>query len=289
MTYRLTESDPTMAAFLRRVAGEQLAAGVEALEGDDPHEAVHGGRKRVKRVRALLRLVRGGFDGFDAENGYLRDAARLVSDFRDRQAAVETLDRLAALDGAPDLAGLRRVLADARDAAARRDEVRDRIATFRSALESVRRAAADWELAEVGWEAVAPGLHKSYKKGRKALKTARKESSEEHFHDLRKRVKDHRAHARLLRPLWPGPLRARARELSRLASLLGERHDLDTFAPHVEDGPLDAGARTALRETLTTERARLDTEALTLGARVYADKPGTFVKRWGKWYGVWRE
>ncbi|EAR51211.1 hypothetical protein OG2516_14391, partial [Oceanicola granulosus HTCC2516] len=73
---------------------------------------------------------------------------------------------LAALDGAPDLAGLRRVLADARDAAARRDEVRDRIATFRSALESVRRAAADWELAEVGWEAVAPGLHKSYKKGR---------------------------------------------------------------------------------------------------------------------------
>jgi len=41
-----------------------------------------------------------------------------------------------------------------------------------------------------GWSAVAPGVECSYRSGRKALVTIRRDPADESFHEWRKRVKD---------------------------------------------------------------------------------------------------
>src|SRR5262249_13657072 len=97
MAYRLSLDD--LAASVKRVAREQLGGGADGLEDpQDPVEAVHDARKRLKKTRALLRLARPAMrpDAFQARNRELRDQGRALSGARDADALVETVDALAA-------------------------------------------------------------------------------------------------------------------------------------------------------------------------------------------------
>ena len=88
--------------------------GVRDVEsGAEPEEVVHDARKRFKKIRAVLRLVRGGIDRrvFDRENVRFRDAGRPLSEVRDVGVLVQALDRLGECPGEPDgrqaIAGVR--------------------------------------------------------------------------------------------------------------------------------------------------------------------------------------
>src|SRR5687768_8559010 len=84
---------------LRRIVRKELeAATAELGHGDEnQQEAVHEARKSVKKVRAVLRLLRSPLDdAYDAENERLRNAAHALASLRDADA---TLDTLRALHG----------------------------------------------------------------------------------------------------------------------------------------------------------------------------------------------
>src|SRR3954454_20179131 len=96
--YRLHERE-YVPDGLRRVARGQLECGLEDLDGepsDNLDQAVHESRKRLKRLRATLRLGRGGIDQdtYKAENAAFRDAGRRLAGPRDAAVLVETLDEL---------------------------------------------------------------------------------------------------------------------------------------------------------------------------------------------------
>src|ERR1700742_2668401 len=96
MAYRLALADD-LAASLQAVARDQLEGAAEGLaEGDDPVEAVHDPRKRIKKTRSALRLARRGLPKrvYRAENAALRDTARGLSGARDADVMVETADKL---------------------------------------------------------------------------------------------------------------------------------------------------------------------------------------------------
>src|SRR4030095_12488027 len=63
---------------------------------ENPPETVHELRKRLKKMRAVLRLVRDelGEEVFDRENGVLRDLGRKLSPARDATVRVSALDLL---------------------------------------------------------------------------------------------------------------------------------------------------------------------------------------------------
>src|SRR4051794_1115605 len=79
---------------VERVRREQLEAAVESLaERGDVHDA----RKRLKKTRALARLVRPALkpNAFRARNRELRDTGRSLSGARDAEVMVETVEDLA--------------------------------------------------------------------------------------------------------------------------------------------------------------------------------------------------
>ena len=99
MSYGLT-FDETPAESVQRVRREQLEAAAEGLEHgheDDPVEAVHDARKRIKKTRALLRLARPGMKNkaYRRHNRALRDTGRGMSGARDADVVAETVDLLA--------------------------------------------------------------------------------------------------------------------------------------------------------------------------------------------------
>src|SRR5882757_1483145 len=89
---------------LRRIAREQIAKALEALDGKTlSDDAVHSARKELKKARASLRLLRDALGDavYKRENAALRDAARPLSEVRDAKVLLDTLDRVVRRYGAP--------------------------------------------------------------------------------------------------------------------------------------------------------------------------------------------
>src|SRR5215467_12650468 len=96
MAYRLSLAED-LAGSLQAVARDQLSGAAEGLaSGDDPEEAIHDARKRIKKTRSALRLARPGLPKrlYRAENAALRDTARGLSGARDADVMVETAEKL---------------------------------------------------------------------------------------------------------------------------------------------------------------------------------------------------
>lgn len=292
---------------LRRVGVAQCEAAIRSLArpGDDIDGAIHEARKIMKRLRAVLRLVRSeiGERAYRYENRSLRDAARLVAGVRDGAVAVETVVDLAdrfpgalQVDVFDDLAERldRRALRIRRRILEESDAV-DRVLT---ALERTRVRFAAWPIDEseealVGraipdrYRAIAPGLDATYRRGRDEMRKAYSSPSAEGFHAWRKRVKYLRHQVEILNSLWPEVMGGTAASLERLGDLLGQEHDLAELLrllaidPDLCPDPVERSLFAALAQH---RRAELQAAARVVGTRVYAEKPKGFVSRVGSYW-----
>jgi CHAD domain-containing protein len=275
--YRLEEGEPLPDA-VGRVARGRIDHAIDELRGktdSTPEDAVHGARKDMKKLRALLRLARGelGKDTFGRENVCFRDAARELAGARDSDVMLETL-------GALELpAGLGRELREVIQAERARDGAGDREAGARAAvaiLKEARKRVDDWPLGRDSFGAVADGLERTYRRGRRDLEAALDEPSVEALHEWRKRAKELWYHHTLLRPLWPPVMEAIGDQAHDLSDRLGDDHDLAVLGAwmreHAEPDP-------EFFEAVERRRGELQGEAFALGARLYAEKPSAYVRR----------
>ncbi|HEX3690766.1 MAG TPA: CHAD domain-containing protein [Solirubrobacteraceae bacterium] len=288
MSYRF-QSDESVRDEFVRCAAEQLDDAVTQLSeriGDDPEDAVHSARKAVKKERSLLRLARGSLPAKRRrrENRALRNAARGLSAARDAGAMIDTLDQLSQRYAGqlPENAfgGVRDQLVQARE--------EQRKALVGSALGdravgelgAVRLRVSEWELKTDGWSALQDGLRRSYKDGRSAYRRARKHRGAEEWHAWRKRVKDLWYHERLLAGVGGPVVKGQAKDAHLLADLLGDVHDLDVLGESLAAGrfhaPVDLDALISL---IVHRRDELQTNALWVAARIYAEKPKAFTRR----------
>lgn len=288
MAYEL-RADEGVRESIIRCARQQLDRAIEELSENierDPVAAVHAARKAVKRERALLRMARGSMARKQRrrENVALREAARGLSSVRDADVVVETLDKLA-----ERFAGQ---LPKAAFGAVRERLDADRTAERRRALETamgdeavqdlgaVRVRVDEWRLSGEGWPAIEPGLARTYSDGLKALKRAGKEPTLENLHTLRKRVKDLRYQLELLAAVSGATIAGQAEEAHHLTDLLGDDHDLavlrEAVLAHSADLAVDLDALLAL---IDYRRSELQTEAIHLAGRVYAEKRRAYMRR----------
>src|SRR5258705_11315646 len=79
----------------RRVARQELGRAAASLRGARASSKVHDARKRVKKVRAVVKLMGEAHKGpWTKADKRLRTAGRVLSDLRDSDAIVETFDGL---------------------------------------------------------------------------------------------------------------------------------------------------------------------------------------------------
>lgn len=302
MPYRIEPGLPTDVE-LRRVIAEQLDRAVEELrtEGGPDAEQIHQVRKRLKKARSALRLARADLGASVARfaNAELREVGADLATQRDADSAMEAADRL--LDDLTDpdetlleaLSVLRRMLAD------RADEVRASGAVDRSTVLGCARRLAETRTwldrvppAARGWEALAPGFEREYRRGRKRLNALGEEPTVDELHEWRKRAKDLWCHQRLLKRLWPDAQDPIRRAASTVSDLLGDDHDLGLLIDRL-DGDLGAELgeprRGMIVEYIVGVRADIQAEARSLGALLYADEPGAWADRHGAWWQTARD
>lgn len=296
MAYRFRAGDRTVQCAVRRIAREQVDDALAAIGGQHRDMATHEVRKACKKLRALVRLVRPVFADYAVENAEFRDIARLLSGVRDAKVMLDTLDLLladASKNG--ELATFEPVREDfVRNLGhpARADVAHDPLQEAQARLEAARERIGAWALAEEGWDALEPGLCRIVRRARKAARTVAVDPTPLHYHELRKLMKYHWYHTRLLLPVWPSMTEPRAAELARLADLLGLHHDISVFEARL-GGSLPHGDRrravVALLSRAEDRRAALEREAGPLVARLLAQKPNALAKHWRKLWQIWRD
>jgi len=283
------EPDETVSEAFVRCAREQLDAAVRELSDEietNPVKAVHSARKALKKERSLLRMARGPIPARQrrGELAALRAAARGLSEARESEVVIQTLDQLAErFSGqlpASTFAAIRERLELARASERVRLVTATRNAKAVQDLGAARLRIEDLTLNEGGWRALEPGVLRTYGRGRKAFRRARRAPSPDALHAWRKRVKDLSYQLRLLAPACGPAVRGQAKEANRLAELLGDDHDLAVLRRAVTgtvgDLPVDVEPLLGL---IDHRRTQFEAEALHVGERLYAETPQAFRRR----------
>lgn len=286
MGYALRPSDRDLTDALRRIAGEELAAAMAQLSGDLPSAGgVHDVRKRIKKLRGLLRLVRGGMKVARAEIAALRAAAQGLSGLRDAEVMLGWHDRLA-----PGVQGALRAHLAARVAAERADEAMPaRVAAARAALVAVAGRVPGWRVKGRDAAVICAGVKRTLARGAAAMAAARESRDGEALHDWRKRVKDLWYQARLLSPIWPEGVAPWRTTADDLGEALGAHHDLAVFMAMAESLEGEAGAEaTGLRGQALRLSAEIEAQAFTQGARLHAAPPEAVAGLWLTWWSAWQ-
>jgi CHAD domain-containing protein len=289
--YRLHEGE-FVPDGIRRIARGQLDYAREGLgKASDRKigDAVHETRKSLKRLRALVRVARTplGDDRYRKENGDFRECGKLLSAARDSKVLIETLDELnerSTDEIAPEAtAALSSRLEQEHQQAL--DTLRGDDALVESVLArltAARRRTARWTFEADGFDGLAPGLERVYRRTRKRMRAALNEPSTENLHEWRKRVKDFWHATQLVRPASPKRLKKLAKRAHNLSDLLGDDHDLAVLRDYVEAHPQcfpDEETRLAVQALIDRRRQALQQQAFVLGRRIFKQPPKRFTRR----------
>jgi CHAD domain-containing protein len=297
--YRLQPGEP-VAAGLKRVIQAQVDDAIAQLRGESgtaPAEAIHEARKDVKKIRSALRLVRHeiGDDVWRRENDHYREVARTLSGFRDAEILVEALDELGERFG-PEAKGrfdaLHEQLENENRAAHEDGSVERAMAEAAAGLAAGQGRIEQLPLEGDGWELIGPGVHRSYRRGRRRLRAVEEEASVTNLHELRKRVKDLWYQLRLIQGADKQMLGSLADHAHDLSDHLGNDHDLALLHEVVQRRRAvfaDPGDKRHLLEEIDQRRGELQFAAISLGERIYADKPKRFTKRIERRWEAWRD
>jgi CHAD domain-containing protein len=297
--------DEPLALGLRRVALDQFAIAIDGLAapGEDRDGTVHEARKALKRLRALLRMVRDdiGFAVYRNENVVLRDAGRALAPVRDSWVMATSISHLQevapAAIPAEAFRGLHRRLLE-RHLRLTGEVLNDRqrMLDLGVTLRTARARFASWPVADAVGDAAAPvrhripdafgsvgpGITRVYRRGRRAMRAAERVPAEPTFHEWRKRVKYLRYQVEALNLLWPNVLGAFEASLGELADVLGDEHDLAVLGRLVQSDrmllPVD-GERYAFLTAVARQRIALQRRAFGIGRLAYAETPPRFAAR----------
>ncbi|HWK34099.1 MAG TPA: CHAD domain-containing protein [Hyphomicrobium sp.] len=258
----------------RRISVEQIDRAQDVLRGSCGEAlAVHETRKSLKRLRALLRLIRPaiGEETFKAENHELRDIGLSLAGARDRYVLGETLNKLLSDSNlSPKSAeALRKRLGppDGHGTPLAMDAAHERLAAARERLGTLPIEGSDFDV-------VGRGLERSYRRARRAFADAYRAPGDEAFHEWRKGAQAHWRQMLLLSRAWPDYLGARAAEARTLSQILGDDHDLALLAEFARS-QAEAVSEPAeqVQAAARNRQAELRQMARPRGERLFAASP----------------
>jgi CHAD domain-containing protein len=241
-------------------------------------ETVHDIRRQVKKLRAVLRLSRGGMSRkrFRRTNRCLQRAGAPLSELRDAKVLITTWKGLSS--GTSIAPGLRESVLAILEA--RLEEARTHVLEREAVVEDVstnlrraRKLVSHWPSSGMDMSTIEDGLRRVHSRGCKALGAATSEPSDDGFHELRKRAKDLHNAAGFLEGASRGVIHRLLTATGRVGDLLGDARDLAMLEHAFEGRHLrQLDDRPRVRELASARREPLEREAVRLARRIYTQR-----------------
>ena len=317
MAYRLKNKE-SIGAEIKRIAWEQTDKAIEQLteeiksdNNDSPPteadvnertETIHDVRKRIKKIRAVVRLVRDelGKKVYKRENECFRDAGRGLSEVRDAQVLLETFNQLekhfADFIKPEGFVDLKQILVEHHQSTCKRVlEAENTALEVLADIKNAQERIPNWSLESSNSETILNhGLQRVYQRGYQACQTILEEEQPtiEDLHDWRKRVKYLWYHLRILRPVWSDLIKEWASQTHKLAEYLGDDHDLAVlhqFINNRQEKLADRAELEVVNSLINRRRKQLQSAAKSLGKRIYVESPKVFSNRIQAYWQIWQQ
>jgi CHAD domain-containing protein len=296
------KSDESLRKGIRRIARKELEDAREQLikaSNGSRDKAVHEARKCFKKIRAILRLVRHaiGERHYRYENTAFRDAARPLTEVRDAEVLVETVDKIA--KHFADRVRGQSFAAIRKELMTHQREVRHRVLGEENAFAVVETAVREalgrlngWADVPDRWAGVGKGVRQVYRQARQAFAHATADPTVQKLHEWRKQVKSLRYQLEILRAVWPEMMGPLADQADHLGELLGDDHDLAVLRHMLTQDPERFGGEKGVELLLALidrRREELEGEASVLGQRLLQDPSKAFARRLKGYWREWRK
>jgi adenylate cyclase len=162
----------------------------------------------------------------------------------------------------------------------------DGIAVARSLLADARRAARTWKI-RGGFEGLERGILATYGQGRRGLRRASDDATDEHLHAWRKAVKYLWYQMQLVHEAAPSVLEPLVDALDELSVTLGHDHDLAVLVQLLAERSDDYGAPEEVSRVCELARHRrqeLRVRAFRAGATIFAERDRAFARRIARYW-----
>src|SRR6267142_3103254 len=165
--FKKTESP---AKGVRRLCRERIRVARSYLRASGHPVAVHGVRREIKKLRALLRLVRGeiGTSAYRKCTKALRAAAACLAATRDARVMLRALETIAGQNAPRRFPEIQKVLRKNYRAKTREFRSGNSVTMADRILKKTGRRMHGLKIEASGWTAIEPGLKQSYRRGREA-------------------------------------------------------------------------------------------------------------------------
>jgi CHAD domain-containing protein len=255
----------------------------------DPHSAIHETRRTLKRIRALLRLVRDeiGYSSYYRENLCYREVAGRMARLRDTYVLRQMVRDVA--ETHPEVLSLRDLERLDTQLTGQIEQELEQFSGDEGGFEGVieemdkARERIKWycELRN-SFTSVRKGLRRVYSRGRRFLGRMEEHFSIDEFHEYRKNTKYLYYQMELIQPVFPKVIKAYAGTIDKHAEHLGEVRDLDRLENHIQELPgrmISSASKRKLQAVIEGKRESLMDKILTKSRLIYAERPKEFLER----------
>ncbi len=259
---------------------------IHHLEGNARvHHHIHEARLSFKRIRSMLRLGRQGLGEqvFRDLNTRYRDLARSLSLARDLTAMTEALEPLIRTRRDPANRDLlleirkswqvqRNKLMAGEHIDAAREQALSELHRLNREIEQAHLITKQHLAPDTGFEVYIRGMKKVFRRGKSLFADCKANPDDHNLHEWRKQVKYMWYHSVLLNPVWPGMMKAWAKEWQALSVVLGQHHDLVMVKNGLRAPGKWSGKKreiAAISRSIRRNKERLASQALKMGERLF--------------------
>lgn len=242
----------------------------------EPARAVHDARKTIKRLRALLGLLRYdlGQTAFREGDRSLRAAGRALAPLREPSSQLESWDTLSAACSLDSMADVRAVLLVRCAMVLVPDGTERAIRHVTATLGDVQTRLTGWPASADAASNISKGFRRTYAKACRAFRRARKGPTDNALHALRRWSKRHQYQLQF----FEQQIKAKSEHRSQVEGLsesLGEHHDLAVLRQSLERNARERSVRPKLSlDGLIAARQReLCDQCLAAAEKVFAERP----------------
>ena len=227
---------------IKRILDDQIDIALSHLEIESDNnfdESVHEVRKCIKRIRAVIRLIRDdiGKQKYRKENFFFRDINRNMSELRSINVNIETLVKLDSDESAGYKALIYHFIELKEKIIYKLCLEDDRLGKVVKMLKKGKKRTGQILIKNKDFDILFLGFIRVFNQCLSSMILAKNEPSNINLHEWRKKVKYLYYQSQVLKPVLPEELVIYIPKLDKLADYLGEDHDLAELEDTLRGNP----------------------------------------------------
>jgi CHAD domain-containing protein len=227
---------------IKRILYDQIDTALSYLENESDNnfdESIHEVRKCMKRIRAVIRLIRDdiGKQNFRRENFFFRDINRNVSELRSINVNIETLAKLNSDQSTGYEALIDHFIELKEKIIYKLCLEDDRLGKVVKMLKKGKNRTGRILIKNKDFEILFLGFIRVFNQCLRSMILAKKEPTNGNLHEWRKKAKYLYYQFQVLEPVLPEELGIYTPKLDKLADYLGEDHDLSELEDSLRGNP----------------------------------------------------